>query len=126
MRATGIVPALHDAPLRDRDGTRVGYVEDLLADARTNRPAWLVVCLDDGRRTVVPARGCRPTPAGTRAPHPAGHLTGCPATLAGAALEREAMADACRHYGVLLPSAGPFVAVRAAAAGASGPQSAAA
>jgi hypothetical protein len=41
MRTTGIVPALHDTPLRDREGVTVGELEDLLADAATNRPAWL-------------------------------------------------------------------------------------
>jgi hypothetical protein len=68
MRATGIVPALHDTPLRDREGVTVGELEDLLADAATNRPAWLVVKLDDGRRTVAPAHGSRSSPL---APDPA-------------------------------------------------------
>jgi hypothetical protein len=103
MRATGIVPALHDQPLRDRAGALVGSVEDLLADATTNRPAWLVVRLRDGRRTVVPARGSRPALDGTRVPHPAATVRACPATLTGPTLGREHVVGVCRHYGVPVP-----------------------
>ncbi|MCW2985158.1 MAG: PRC-barrel domain containing protein, partial [Conexibacter sp.] len=57
---SGIVPSLRQAPLRDRDGLLLGRVEDLLFDALTNRPAWLVVRLGDGRRTIAPAARSRP------------------------------------------------------------------
>ena len=61
MDAIGIVPALRDGPLRDRDGLLLGRVDDLLFDAQTNRPAWLVVRLSDGdapcRATGTPGMG---------------------------------------------------------------------
>jgi hypothetical protein len=104
MQAAGIVPALQEAPLRDGDGMRVGAIEELLAEPQTNRPAWLVVCLDDGRRTVVPARGARPTLEGTRTPHPAALVAACPATLTGSILAGEHLVGACSHYGVPLPA----------------------
>jgi hypothetical protein len=100
MCATGIVPALHDAPLRDRDGALIGSVEDLLCDDRTNRPAWLVVRLADGRRTVAPARGSRPTPDGIRLRHPFDAVRTCPVTLAGPVVGREHLVRLCRHYGL--------------------------
>ena len=43
MGVSGIVGAVHEAPLRDHDGLLLGRVEDLLFDAVTNRPAWVVV-----------------------------------------------------------------------------------
>jgi hypothetical protein len=127
MCATGIVPALHDAPLCDRDGVRIGVVEDLLADATTNRPAWLVVRLRDGRRTVVPARGARPTRAGMRVRHPYDAVRTCPVTLAEPALGREHVVRVCRHYGVPVPPgtwADACVAVRASGPPASVPAAA--
>ena len=117
MCATGIVPALHDAPLCDRDGAMIGSVEELLADATTNRPAWLVVRLLDGRRTVAPARGAHPTRAGIRIRHPHDAVRTCPVTPAGPALAREHVVRVCRHYGVPVPPgtwADAFVAVRGA------------
>jgi hypothetical protein len=104
MCATGIVPALHGAPLRDRDGAAVGTVEALLSDPTTHRPAWLIVRLHDGRRTVVPARGAHPTPAGMRIRHPYDAVRTCPVTLADAgSLGREHLVPVCRHYGVAVP-----------------------
>jgi PRC-barrel domain len=104
MRATGIVPALHDAPLRDRDGRRLGTVEDMLFDTTTHRPIWLVVRLADGRRTVAPARGSRPGVDGTRVRVAAEVVAGCPVSLTGSpALGREHVVRVCRHYGVPVP-----------------------
>ena len=114
MCATGIVPALRDAPLCDRDGTVIGRVEDLLSDAATQRPAWLVVLLHDGRRTVVPARGARPTRDGMRIRHPLDAVRTCPLTLAEPALRREHVVAVCRHYGVPAP-AGAWAEVLTAA-----------
>jgi hypothetical protein len=104
MCATGIVPALHDAPLCDRDGAVIGTVEALLSDPATHRPAWLVVRLRHGSRTVVPARGAHPTRAGIRIRHPFDAVRTCPVTLGEAAsLGREHLVRVCRHYGVAVP-----------------------
>jgi PRC-barrel domain protein len=103
MEIIGIVPALRDGPLRDRDGLLLGRVEDLLFDAQTNRPAWLVVRLSDGdapRRTLVPARGSRTTTDGLQLAHTADAVRACPVTLSGPAPLREHVLGACRHYGI--------------------------
>jgi hypothetical protein len=102
MDVPGIVPALRDGPLRDRDGHLLGRVEDQLFDAQTNRPAWLVVRLSgpDERRTLVPARGARPTLDGLHAAHAAEIVRDCPVTLASPAPLREHIAAAGRHYGL--------------------------
>jgi hypothetical protein len=103
MHATGIVPALRDGPLRDRDGLLLGRVEDLLFDAQTNRPAWLVVRISDGdapRRTLAPAGGSRATVDGLRLGCAADAVRTCPITLPGPAPLREHVVVACRHYGI--------------------------
>jgi len=122
MGAPGVVPAVHEAPLRDRDGLLLGRVEDLLFDAVTNRPAWVVVRLGDGRRTVAPAARARPGLDGMRVAVGADVVQGCPVTLAGASLLHEHLVAASRHYGIRrfarggqLTSAGPALdALRAA------------
>jgi hypothetical protein len=101
MRATGIVPALQDAPLRDRDGLPVGSVEDLLFDPATNRPTWLVVRLAGGRRTIVPSAGSRSEVRGLRLSVGAGAVASCPVTLElDAPLPVEDALRACGHYGI--------------------------
>jgi hypothetical protein len=100
MEVPGIVPALRDGPLRDRDGLLLGRVEDLLFDAETNRPAWLVVRLSgaDERRTLVPALRSRPTLDGLRVAHDADAVRACPVTLLAPAPMREHIAAAARHF----------------------------
>jgi hypothetical protein len=103
MDVIGIVPALRDGPLRDRDGLLLGRVDDLLFDAQTNRPAWLVVRLSDGdatRRTLVPARGARTTTDGLQLAHPADTVRACPVTVTTPLPLREHVLAACRHFGV--------------------------
>jgi hypothetical protein len=101
MRATGIVPALQDAPLRDRDGLPVGAVEDLLFDPATNRPTWLVVRLAGGRRTVVPSAGSRSEVRGVRVSVCAEAVASCPVTLEPEApLPVDDALRACNHYGI--------------------------
>jgi hypothetical protein len=101
--AAGVVPALYEGPLRDRDGLLLGRVDEVLYDAETNRAAWVVVRLagegDGGapRRTLAPARGLRFLAGG------GGCVLSCTAaevhacTASGDALD---VAAAARHYGV--------------------------
>jgi hypothetical protein len=112
----GTLPALHGALVADCFGVPVGVVEDLLVATASNRPAWLVVALDDGgRRTVVPHAGSRAGARATRIPFPAERVRSCPVGAGGAALTREDALPACLHYGVRAPVDG-LVAVRASAA----------
>jgi hypothetical protein len=93
LPAPGLVPALRDAPLRDRDGLLLGRVGDVLFDAVTNRPAWVVVLLSDGRATLAPAARARHTVDGMRLPVAADAVRDCPAGVGDVAV-------AARHYGV--------------------------
>ncbi|WCB93600.1 hypothetical protein DSM104299_02315 [Baekduia alba] len=99
-----MVPALRDGTLRDRSGLLVGRVEDMLFDAETNRPAWMVVRLsEDGgghRRTLAPARGARPSVGGMVLGVTAEVVRSCSVTVTSPAPLVEHVAAACRHYGV--------------------------
>jgi hypothetical protein len=93
LPAPGIVPALRETPLRDRDGLLLGRVGDVLFDAVTNRPAWVVALLSDGRATLAPAARARHTIDGLCLPVAADAVRDCPAGATDVAL-------AARHYGV--------------------------
>jgi hypothetical protein len=121
MDAVGLVPSLREGALRDRDGRLVGRVEDLLFDAQTNRPAWLVVRIADGadgatRRTLAPARGSRARVDGMALGVGVDAVRSCPVAIAGPAPLREHVLSACRHYGVRRFARGEsFTSVAAAA-----------
>jgi hypothetical protein len=89
----GLVPALRDAPLRDRDGLLLGRAADVLFDAVTNRPAWVIVVLSDGRTTLAPASRARNTVDGQCLAVAADAVRACPAGAGDVAL-------AAQHYGV--------------------------
>ena len=57
MDAPGLIPPLIGAPLSPRSGGVAGTVEDLLVDAVSHRPVWLLVRLHDAVQpyTFVPA-----------------------------------------------------------------------
>lgn len=93
LPAPGLVPALRDAPLRDRDGLLLGRAHDLLFDAVSNRPAWVVVLLSDGRATLAPARRARHTVDGLCLAVAAETVRDCPAGPGDIGL-------AARHYGI--------------------------
>jgi hypothetical protein len=92
----GVVPALYEGPLRDRDGLLLGRVDDVLYDAETNRAAWVVVRLagDAARCALAPARGLRflAGGGGCALASAAADVHACPAGLDVAA--------AAQHYGV--------------------------
>jgi hypothetical protein len=94
--AAGVVPALYEGPLRDRDGLLLGRVDEVLYDAETNRPAWVVIRLADGARTLAPARGLRFLAGG------GGCALACAAAVVHACPSADVtdVAAAAQHYGV--------------------------
>jgi hypothetical protein len=102
MGAPGLVPSLHGGSLRDHDGAQLGVVEELLFEAATSRPAWLIVALADGRRTLVPARRSRATIRGLRIAVDRAVVAACPVDLGpvGTPPAPADVVDACGHYGI--------------------------
>jgi hypothetical protein len=106
METVGIVPSLRAGALRDRDGLLLGRVEDVLYDAETHRPAWVVVRLGEAdgeggvRRTLAPARGARARVDGMSLGVAAAAVRACPVAVRGPAPLREHVVASARHYGV--------------------------
>lgn len=112
MEAPGLIPSLIGAPLAGGAGADVGIVEDLLCDEQTNRPLWLLVRLDGGGFTYVPAGHLASRRRSVAVPYDEDAIRAAPVRLhEPVALGREHAVRLCRHYGVRLPSATWMAAV---------------
>lgn len=107
MEPLGLLPPLLGARAYDEIGARLGHVADVLFDARTERPAWLLLVLlrATDRFVLVPARGVRHHPHGLDLPVPRALVRTAP-TAAGPPNELgpEHARALAAHYGV---AAGP-------------------
>jgi PRC-barrel domain protein len=107
MDAPGFIPSLIGAPLSSRGGVVTGTVEDLLVDAASHRPVWLLVRLRDEAPayTFVPAQRMASRGNAVVVPFDEAVLREAPVRLAApAGCPREAVAALSRHYGVRVPS----------------------
>jgi hypothetical protein len=103
MDAPGLIPSLIGAPLRPGGGAIAGTIEDLLVDAASHRPVWLLVRLHRAELpyTFVPATGMAVRARAIAVPFDEAALRSAPVRLA--APERCSgahMAVLSRHYGV--------------------------
>ena len=106
MDAPGLIPPLIGAPLSPRSGGVAGTVEDLLVDAASHRPVWLLVRLHDSAQpyTFVPAERMASRTGAVVVPFDEKALREAPVRLAspsGCAREHATMLS--RHYGVRVP-----------------------
>jgi hypothetical protein len=118
MDAAGFIPSLIGAPVSPDGGAVAGTVEDVLADAVTHRPVWLLVRLRDAAPayTFVPAERMASRAHAVVVPFDEATLREAPVRLtAPAACPREHVAALSRHYGVRVP-AGDARPLRAAPA----------
>jgi hypothetical protein len=118
MDAPGFIPSLIGAPLSGRGGVVAGTVEDLLLDAASHRPVWLLVRLRDEvpPYTFVPAQRMASRANAVVVPFDEAALRDAPVRLAApATCPREGVVALSRHYGVRVPS-GDAYALRAAPA----------
>lgn len=86
----------------DASGTEVGHVRDVLFDARSGGPGWLLLALPDaGEPVLVPARGLRHRVRGVQLAVGAEAIRTAPATLAPPdGLARGEALTLAAHYGV--------------------------
>ena len=106
MDAPGLIPPLIGAPLSPRSGGVAGVVEDLLVDAASHRPVWLLVRLRDSARpyTFVPAGRMSSRTGAVVVPFDEKALREAPVRLASpSACGREHAVSLSRHYGVRIP-----------------------
>jgi hypothetical protein len=117
MDAPGLIPPLIGAPLSPRSGGVAGTVEDLLVDAASHRPVWLLVRLHEVVQpyTFVPAERMASRTGSVVVPFDAQALRETPVRLASPSrCDREHAAALSRHYGVRVPP-GEARGLRAAA-----------
>ena len=108
MDAPGLIPPLIGAPLSPRSGGVAGIVEDLLVDAASHRPVWLLVRLHDAVQpyTFVPAERMASRTGSVVVPFDERALREAPVRLAAPCeWVREHAVALSRHYGVPLPFA---------------------
>ena len=106
MDAPGLIPPLIGAPLSPRSGGVAGTVEDLLVDAASHRPVWLLVRLHGVVQpyTFVPAERMASRTGAVVVPFDEKALRETPVRLASpAGCAREQAAMLSRHYGVRVP-----------------------
>ena len=106
MDAPGLIPPLIGAPLSPCSGGVAGIVEDLLVDAASHRPVWLLVRLRDSERpyTFVPAERMASRTGAVVVPFDEKALREAPVRLASpSACASEHAATLSRHYGVRIP-----------------------
>jgi hypothetical protein len=106
MDAPGLIPPLIGAPLSSRSGGVAGTVEDLLVDAASHRPVWLLVRLDGvgAPYTFVPAERMASRTGSVVVPFDEKALRETPVRLAApSGCGREHAAVLSRHYGVRVP-----------------------
>ena len=88
--------------LVDRDGDKVGRIEEIYLDQETDRPEWALVNtgLFGGRSTFVPLAGAEGDAGQVRVPFPKSHVKDAPSIDAGGELSQDEEARLYRHYGM--------------------------
>jgi uncharacterized protein (TIGR02271 family) len=90
--------------LIDRDGTKVGKVDDIYADDRTGRPEWMTVHtgLFGTRSSFVPIQGTSPRGNDLQAPYTKDQIKGAANVDADGHIDAEEVATLYRHYALEL------------------------
>jgi hypothetical protein len=113
MTAAGLLPSWLGTRAYDCEGARVGHVADVLFDAGTSRPDWLLVVLLRARDrfVLIPARGVVQRSAGIALPFERALVRRAPVSAAPPGeLGRAHAAELCRHYGVRVGD-GPWTGI---------------
>lgn len=86
----------------DRDGERIGTIEEIFLVEETDRPEWALVKLGriGGRRTLVPLAGARPSADGVRARCGKAVVSEAPSVDAADEPSDGVVAAIYRHYGI--------------------------
>jgi uncharacterized protein (TIGR02271 family) len=94
--------AWHGRNLIDRDGDKVGSIENVYLDDETGQPEWLTVKtgLFGTRETFVPTAEARAEGDDVRVPYEKAHVKDAPNVDADGALSQEEESQLYRHYGL--------------------------
>jgi uncharacterized protein (TIGR02271 family) len=88
--------------LVDRDGDKIGTVEEIYLDAQSDQPEWALVNtgLFGTKRSFVPLREASPDGGGVRVPYEKAQVKDAPTIEPDGELSREEEAQLYRHYGL--------------------------
>jgi uncharacterized membrane protein YqjE len=88
--------------LLDRDGARIGTIEELYLVEETGRPEWALVKLGrlGSRATLVPLAGADPVAEGIRAAYGKSVVTGAPRIGTDGEPSEQEVTAVYRHYGI--------------------------
>jgi hypothetical protein len=88
--------------LLDRDGDKIGTIEEIYLVEETGRPEWALVKLGllGSRATLVPLRGADPIADGIRAAYDKSLVSDAPSVDADDELSEQEVAAVYRHYGI--------------------------
>jgi uncharacterized protein (TIGR02271 family) len=88
--------------LIDRDGDKIGKIEEIYLDTDTDQPEWALVHtgLFGGKGTFVPLREASPDGDAIRVPYEKAHVKDAPGVEADGQLSEREEAELYRHYGV--------------------------
>jgi Domain of unknown function (DUF2382)/PRC-barrel domain len=86
----------------DRDGDKIGKIDDVYEDKQTGRPAWALVNtgLFGTKKTFVPLHDAQPTGEDVRVPLEKGHVKDAPSIDADGELSESEERQLYTHYDV--------------------------
>src|SRR3712207_5464461 len=88
--------------LLDRDGDKIGRIEEIYLDTETNQPEWALVNtgLFGTKSTFVPIRDASEAGGSLRVPFEKARVKDAPGVDAGGELSQQEEAELYRHYGL--------------------------
>jgi uncharacterized protein (TIGR02271 family) len=92
--------AFEGRTLLDRDGDKIGKIDDVYEDKQTGRPEWALVNtgLFGTKKTFVPLRGAQPTGEDVRVPLEKAHVKDAPGVDADGELSESEERELFTHY----------------------------
>ena len=100
MATTEQILSWRGRDLYDRDGEKIGKIDEVYLDATTNQPDWALVStgLFGTRSTFVPLRGAEASADEVRVAHTKSHVNDAPGIDPDGRLSESQEAELYRHY----------------------------
>src|SRR4051812_7850820 len=102
MADTQTIAEWRGQELLDANGDKIGTIDEIYVDSRTERPEWALVKtgLFGGNSTFVPLSQASPDADGVRVPYDKAHVKDAPNVEPDGELSRSEEQTLYRHYGV--------------------------
>jgi len=102
MASTDTILQYRGQDLADRNGDKIGTIEEIYLDTETDQPEWALVNtgLFGTKSTFVPIRDASEGGGGLRVPFEKSQVKGAPKVDAGGELSQSEEAELYRHYGM--------------------------